>query len=383
MPNLHVLILPSWYSTSKVPSSGIFFQRQALALSKAGVQVGIIYPDIAPPGSGGEYEGSKVEITFYEGRIPEVRLRRQVLRPLRPWARHWATQKLFLEYQKHFGVPDLVHAHAALWAGVIASFLPVPYVLTEHWTGYAQGLVRPWQVPLIKRAFWKARARLAVSTALAEDLRRYVGPLEVQVLPNVVDTDFFVPPSTRPSYPPLRLVSVALLNRVKRLDTVIRALGFLVKWGMDVVLDLGGDGPEKQTLEKLAYELGVGERVRFLGHLSPEDVRRALHSAHMFVLTSEYETFGVVYAEALSCGLPVVATERGGPRDFVVPEVGRLVPPGDVVALANAIANIWNNYDHYRPSSLHAYVERLFSERTIARRLIDIYEQVKGVSRRA
>lgn len=374
MPDLHVLFLPSWFSTQEVPSAGIFFRRQAVALSKAGVKVGLIYPDVIPPASGGEHKYSGLGISISEDEIVEMRLRRGGLRPLRPWLRYWATRKLLIEYQKRFGTPDLVHAHGALWAGVIASFFPFPYVVTEHWSGYAEGLVRPWQVPLIRRAFAKAKARLAVSSALGEELKPYVGQLDVKVLPNVVDTDFFAPPRNRPSYPPLRILSVALFSTTKRLDTVVRALDLLVRLGMDVVLDLGGDGPQMGELRALAHNLGVGERVRFLGHLSPEGVRRAMHGAHIFVLPSTYETFGVVYAEALSCGLPVIATDRGGPRDFVVPEVGRLVPPGDVQAVVNAIVEIWENYGRFEAKILHDYAKRKFGEQMIANRLIGIYE---------
>lgn len=374
MPDLHVLLLPSWYSTPEVPSAGIFFRRQAVALSKAGVKVGVIYPDVIPPAGSGDQKYSRLGITISENEIVEIRLRREGLRPLRPWLRYWATRKLLIEYQKRFGTPDLLHAHGALWAGVIASFLPFPYVVTEHWSGYAQGLVRPWQAPLIRRAFGKAKARLAVSSALVEELKPYVGQLDVIVLPNVVDTDFFAPPPSRPSYPPLRILSVALFHPIKRLDTVIRALYLLLMRGMDVVLDLGGDGPQMGELKALADNLGVGERVRFLGHLSPEGVRRAMHGAHIFVLPSEYETFGVVYAEALSCGLPVIATDRGGPRDFVVPEVGRLVPPGDVQAVVNAVVEVWENYDRFEARILHGYAQRKFGEQVIANKLVGIYE---------
>lgn len=374
MPDLHVLFLPAWYTTPEVPSAGIFFRKQAVALSKAGVKVGLIYPDIAPPTSGGGRKYSGLEISISANEIVEMRLRREGLRPLRPWLRYWATRRLIIEYQQRFGTPDLVHAHGAVWAGVIASFFPLPYVITEHWTGYAEGLVRPWQIPLIRRAFAKAKARLAVSSALREDLRPYVGEHDVRVLPNVVDTDFFTPPPSRPGFPPLRILSVALFNPRKRLDTVIRALDLLVKRGVDVVLDLGGDGPQMGELRALAHNLGVGERVRFLGHLSPEGVRQAMHGAHIFVLPSEYETFGVVYAEALSCGLPVIATDRGGPRDFIGPEVGRLVPPGSVEAVVDAVLHIWENYGRFDPRDLHDHAAQRFSEDVISGELIDIYK---------
>lgn len=286
-------------------------------------------------------------------------------RLLRPWARYWAAKKLLEEYRRRFGAPDLLHAHVALWPGVVASFLPIPYVLTEHWNGYAEGLVQKWQVPLIRRAFHKAQVRLVVSSALAQHVKDIIGNLNIEVLPNAVDTSFFAPPISRPPYPPLRLVSVANLVKGKGLDTVIRAVGRLVQDGMDVVLDIGGDGPQRHELVDLVFKLGLEKRVNFLGALSGEGVRNAMQSAHLFVLPSEYETFGVVYVEALACGLPVIATANGGPQDFITPEVGLLVQPKDEVALAEAIARIWQNYANYQPSSCIGMPNRILAMRAL------------------
>ena len=386
MSDLHILFLPSWYSYSRFPMQGIFFKEQALALQRAGLKVGFIYPEIwgvrtlltstgidDPP-------RFQTSISEYDGLV-EVRLKGMALGPTWPWVTTWSARRLLEEYSRRFGRPDLIHAHVAVWAGVAASYLPLPYVLTEHWTGYREGLLGLWQKPLVRRAFRKAQARLAVSSALARDIEPYTNGLPVEIVPNVVDTEFFVPPPSRPNPPPFRLFTAAILNQRKGIDLLLRALAHLIRNGQDVVLDIGGEGPEREALVLLARDLGIADRVNFLGLLSREGVRKAMQEAHLFVLPSSYETFGVAYIEAMACGLPVIATRCGGPEGFVTPDVGCLVPQSDENALATTIHDVFVNYHRFDGNEIRCYVVRRFGSDAVAKKLITIYERV--VSRRA
>lgn len=378
---MHVVLLPSWYPERAIPGQGTFFRDQALALRKIGVKVGVIYPSLWGPSTLAAGirpdEPRRFQIVAEELHgIVEVTAKGWAIGPLRPWITTWAARRLLRAYCQRFGRPDLIHAHAALWAGVAASNLNFPYVLTEHWTGYAEGQVRFWHKPFLRQALQRARARLAVSSSLARDLEPYTDGLSVQVVPNVVRTDYFVPAERRDAPPPFRLLSVAFLGKRKRIDLVIRALAHLAHEGLDVLLEVGGDGPERGALEQLTRDLGVAEKVTFLGLLSRDGVRKAMQRAHLFVLPSDFETFGVVYIEAMACGLPVVATRCGGPEDVVTSAVGHLTPRGDARALAQAIRDIVANYEKYDPRQIRAYVERHFSSQAVAKKLLEIYEQV-------
>lgn len=381
MSNMHVLFLPSWYLYSHSHVQGIFFKEQALALLKAGIKVGLIYPEIwgvrtlltrtdidDPP----RFQ----TIISEDGGLVEIRLKGFAFGPTWPWVTTWSARKLLEQYSRHFGRPDLIHAHVAVWAGMAASYLPLPYVLTEHWTGYREGLLSSWQKPLVRRAFRRAQVRMAVGSALTQDIEPYTDGLPVEVVPNLIDTEFFVPPASRPAPPPFRLITVANLRKRKRIDSIIRTLAHLVGNGLDVVLDIGGDGPEREALKQLANDFGIASRVTFLGPLSREGVRRAMQRAHLFVLPSEYETFGVVYVEAMACGLPVVASRCGGPEDYVTPDVGLLVPKGDDRALATAILDVLRSYERFDGNQIRCYAERHFSASVIAKKLIAIYERV-------
>src|SRR5262249_51166379 len=100
---------------------------------------------------------------------------------------------------------------------------------------------------------------------------------------------------------------------------------------------LGGDGGLRGSLERSVREWGLSGHCHFLGWLSPAEVLEQMRACDAYVLPSLAETFGIVVAEAMACGKPVIATRCGGPESFVTPESGTLVPPAAPPALADAM----------------------------------------------
>jgi len=143
------------------------------------------------------------------------------------------------------------------------------------------------------------------------------------------------------------LVTVARLQEHKGMDTVIRALPAILAGAPDVRYAVAGTGPDRERLEQLAQELGVGDRVRFLGGVGDQDLPAFYNLASVYVGASRragrlgVEGFGISLVEASACGLPVVAGNSGGIPDAVRDgETGFLVPPEDPAALAGAISRL-------------------------------------------
>jgi glycosyltransferase involved in cell wall biosynthesis len=101
-----------------------------------------------------------------------------------------------------------------------------------------------------------------------------------------------------------------------------------------------------------------------------------MRRSHVIVLSSNFETFGLVLAEAMACGKPVISTRSGGPEDFVTEETGILVSAHDSSALAEALIQMRQRYDRYDPALIRAHCVERFSERQFVRKLEDIYRQV-------
>jgi glycosyltransferase involved in cell wall biosynthesis len=135
------------------------------------------------------------------------------------------------------------------------------------------------------------------------------------------------------------LVSIGRLIKRKALDDLLRALARLGEPAIRLLII--GEGPERVSLEELSRSLGVSEQVSFLGAIWGERKFQYLAAADVFVLPSLHEGFGLVFLEAMYCGLPVVASDTGGQTDFLRDgKTGFLTPVGDLGTLAERIGRL-------------------------------------------
>lgn len=139
---------------------------------------------------------------------------------------------------------------------------------------------------------------------------------------------------------PKRLVYLGRLHPQKGLGFLFSACAALRESGVDVSLDLIGDGPERRALEHRCREQQLETAVRFLGHIPNDTLGEYLCRADLFVMSSLCEGFATVVIEAMAVGLPVVVTRCGGPEYFVDEQVGRVCPSADSVALETAMREL-------------------------------------------
>lgn len=192
----------------------------------------------------------------------------------------------------------------------------------------------------VKRVLRQADSHVAISTDIAHRTRDYFGfdkPIEVIPL-GIAEPQF--KPATRQELgmDPAKKYVVAVGRLVRRKDypTLFNAFAALSR--DDVELVLLGDGPERQNLGALAESLGIGDKVHFKGFVSDQTKYQVLSNSNLFTLISLHEGFGVVYLEAMYCGLPVVAADQGGQIDLLENgKTGRLVPIGDAAAIADSL----------------------------------------------
>ncbi|KZS62816.1 glycosyltransferase [Mycobacterium ostraviense] len=250
--------------------------------------------------------------------------------------------------------PDVAHAH--FWMSGLATQRAarahrIPTVQTFHALGAVKrahqgvddtspGCRIGVEAIVARDADWVA----ATSTdEVFELVRMGRARSRTSVVPCGVDVDAFTPdgPAAGRGDRP-RIVSVGRLVPRKGFETLIRALARIRDAELVIV---GGpdrsavaDDPEARRLRQLAAWLGVSERVHLVGAITRDEMPAMLRSADVVACTPWYEPFGIVPLEAMACGVPVVATAVGGIRDTVVDGVtGRLVPPRDPAALAQAL----------------------------------------------
>jgi len=137
------------------------------------------------------------------------------------------------------------------------------------------------------------------------------------------------------------VVSWSRLRRYKSVDVAVRAFGVMRREMPDARLLVMGRGPDENRLRRLVDRMGLGDSVRFTGHLPWDELVRTLCRAHVFLNPSPKEGWGLTVIEANECGLPTVASDRPGLRDSVRDgETGVLVPYGDAEAMASAAIDL-------------------------------------------
>ena len=277
--------------------------------------------------------------------------------------------------------PNVLHAHWWLPGGFVAALVSfvtrIPFIVTTHGTDVEMLRRTRWAVPLARFVFGRASAITCGSNYMREQLLELgvADANKVQVVPMPVGTEFQI---TNHELRITNLIlTVARLTKQKSLDTLLDALALVP----DAHLKIIGDGPERANLEKQTDDLGLRARVEFVGALPPNQVSQHYATCAVFALPSIREGMGVVFAEALLCGAPVIAANSGGVTDIVRDnETGLLVPEGDAHALANAIAKLLN--DRVLAQRLAAngatWVRGRFTREYVAERFIKIYQANVG-----
>ena len=146
----------------------------------------------------------------------------------------------------------------------------------------------------------------------------------------------------------------------------------MIHSGIKAKLKLIGGGPLKHEIENQIKRLKISDRVELKGYLSQNRIVEELHNSDLLVLASNIETFGTVLIEAQACGLPVVATDCGGPRDIVTPESGILVKPGSVFELTKAMKTLIRSFDRFNPSDIRNSVIKRFGKQKYVESIINI-----------
>lgn len=390
---MKIVVLPSWYPTERIPYAGSFLRSIARALADAGHDVTVLFPELESlltwrPGIG---SGELVE--RQDGPIREFRWR-----GYRWWPRERhgtiaftsAARRLFVEYLQRFNLPDVIHAHISLPAGAAAAKLSsvweVPFVLSEQAGPFSMMAATTWQRWGVHRATSRATIVTAVSAAERNAMQAEGVTRPIEVVPNALDPEFLQPPEAPPPAADgaIRFLTVAGLREGKGLEDLIRAFEQVSEALPSARLTIAGDGELRSYLELLADELDLSKRVEFAGMLrSPVAVRRCMLEHDVFVLPSHGETFGMVLAEALACGRPVVATRCGGPESIVTSADGTLVAVGDVAGLASAMLDVATRRGDFPRERLHAEAVSRFGPQIIGRQFADVLERAVAEYRRA
>lgn len=383
--NLHILIIPSWYPQFEGDIGGSFFREQAHALRNSGHKVGVIYPQVRSiKNLKGLYSKSYGKQYINDNGLNTYKFHHLAIPKLtkvqnQRWVKHGL--KIFEEYIKNFGMPDIIHVHSLKPAGYLAlkinSKYQIPFVVTEHSSMFARYHISESDIQSLGKIIAASSYNIGVSKQFCNLLDGIFEFKKWQYIPNIVNKNFLDsdidPPNGKNEF---IYLSICSLTHIKAIDNLIRAFALIHKKTLNAILYIGGDGEERNNLEKLVKDLNLEDRVIFLGSLSREKVRTEMAKSSVFVLPSRYETFGVVLVEALALGKPIIATKCGGPESIINDKVGTLVEVDNIKELSKAMLEAYITPDKYNSNDIRQYCIDNFSEKTVTSKLTKIYHSV-------
>jgi glycosyltransferase involved in cell wall biosynthesis len=353
-----ILVLPSFFPTSEQPWRGIFFVEQAaLAGERFDVRMLNIHCTRVARRRPNEWVhqflAPRTADVLPEDATDDVQIYRTCLRLAlineRQYFSAWknALIRSFRNFCASGWVPDLIHAHCAVNAGIAALELQkafhIPYVITEQ-----QHIIFEYftndQWEHAKHVYEDAQ-QIAVASEFEKQMLAMNGvsrhPL---VVGNLIDETRFPLKSKMRSAPPFGILFVGVASRLKDFPTFFDALSILKQRGFSfraIIVAPPFPGIDIDAFPDQIARMGLNEHVTFKHHASRAEMVTLMHKADVLVSTSVAETFGIAICEALMCGCPVVVTKSGGVSDFVRDgENGFEVPIRSSDALAARISDV-------------------------------------------
>ena len=276
----------------------------------------------------------------------------------------------------HYAVPHSISAMLA--QQMLESTRRLPFITTLHGTDITLVGVDPSYFPITKFSIERSNGISAVSDYLRERTVEVFGVAnEIRVIKNFVNCDRYKPDDEKAGASQYAPAGEKLLLHLSNFRPVKRALDCVrilaeVRKSTPAHLLMAGDGPDRGPAEHLAREMKVEKHVSFLG--KQNHVERLIPLAHVLLMPSELESFGLVALEAMACGVVPVATNVGGVAELITDrEDGFLEAVGDVAAQSARVVELLTDGDlHYRMRKAGRWNA---SERFCAEKIIPMYEK--------
>lgn len=376
---MNILFVTQWYPNRQQPFFGIFVREHARAVQSAGHLVQVLALSLHK--SRTIFKKKVYQYTDEYGiRTIQCELHsyfKDILFHLPAFQQYFLNQTYTHENNRF--TPDIVHSQviypAGIWGDELSRRLKVPHVITEHWSRLAD-FSKSIYFKKAGKVYAEAGAILPVSGFLKSNIQRVITGLndnKFTIIGNVVDEDIFSFRNIDKPSGELVFCAVATWQHKKKPDKMpelfIDALSALQnRLSIKVKLVMIGGGNKVAELEQRCSDAGLS--ARFTGYLSKEKIAEELHQADYFLHASTIETFSIVVAEALSCGLPVVCSNTGALPELIDNSNG-LLCENTLSSWTEAIQKLTEN--QYDRTHIASQLHQRFSHESIGKKLAEVY----------
>ncbi len=371
---LHILFLNSWYPSRVLAFNGDFIQRHAEAVSLQH-QVTSLHI-ISDPNCKQAIEINKKEINGINTIIGYIKQSRN------PILKAYLFFRAYKKILKEIGPIDLVHLNVLYPFGIFALHLKwfhkKPYIISEHWTDYQYPLSK--NIKQVQRYISKLITKNAsfvcpVSMHLQKAMQNFGLKGNYYPVPNVVDTNLFIPSSSKPSK--FKMLHISSMDDVqKNISGIIEVISVL----QDKISDFEFTfiGSKSSSYKRKINELKINQdSITFIDHINQKALVNYLQEATVFVLFSNYENLPCVILESFSTGTPVISTNVGGVSEYFPEGYGTLIPAENKEKLLQALMDFYNHKKQLVPSEkMHKYAVNNFSKEKICDTFTKLYTKV-------
>lgn len=288
---------------------------------------------------------------------------------------NYQINKLYSLLESEEWIPDVIYAHFSFPAGRIATAIGkrtnIPVVVAEHWSGLLSGKANGPVLSIIKDTVSQASSIICVSPVLRDSVEQLTSEKsKIRIIPNMLAPEFVYVPRRKKD----RFVffSLGTLNEKKQFDLLIQAFAKAFSADEDVILRIGGSGPEMNKLKKLIDKLQRAHQISLLGRLNRDETFEEYALCDSFVLLSPKETFGIVFREALAIGRPVISLDNGGINYGWRDEFGKIIRCSSehiVDQTAITLKEMVSRIGEYNLNTISNYALSEFSAETITNQI--------------
>lgn len=397
---MNIFFIPSWFPSFDSPLNGIFIHDQIDGITD-------YYPSIS---AGVSIWGQKDEATMLYCKTPLHSLKKisnyrnlkeasfaikpnwtTYYKPAFTWTKKIAGGNIkrivqaneynFQNFEKENGKVGLIHAFVTFPGGYIASKLSekygIPFVITEEMSPFKPDIFLNLKRKIEEEVILplkKASTVIAVSPFSANQIRDFV-KISTNSIPNMVNEDFFAPQRGLTKNRKFVFFTLGRMVEQKGMPVLLEAIGKTSRQG--IMFKIGGGGEEIRKYKALGEQLSLSN-IEWLGELDRNQTKLEFQDCDAFVLPSLHESMGVVFAEAIACGKPIIATKCGGPESIVNENNGLLAEVGDSQDLADKIDWMVDNYHKYNAEVIREDFLKRFSRSVVSAQIVDVYKKVIG-----
>lgn len=364
------MIVSRGIPSAEAPTNGLFEWDQAVALHEYGVNVAYVVIDlrsIRKKRKIGFSRTIKNDINVFTIAIPIGPIYKKIFNKIGSLALEYVYNKV----KNIWGTPEIIHAHFLDYGYMSVKLSKkenIPLILTDHSSDYDSNCK-------VSRYAKKIYEQTTQVISVSEDMKKRIyncTGIETKVVPNLVKISTDIKVKERYRYQ--KFVSAGNLVPEKNYLKLITA--FSKVHNKDISLVIYGDGPEERKIKKMISDLNMEHRIVLKHKVPREQLLKTYEKMDAFILVSKQETFGVAYIEALACGLPVIATNHGGPKDFVNTQNGIIIDPDEEEQIIQAIFDIASDKYQFKCKNISEEIIEKFSPKVISQKLWEIYDEV-------